>query len=131
MKVNILAILLLLLLFGCDSLSTDQSGPEPDPIKPQLLEKEPSLVNLDEIRESIGYPGIAREAEIEGTVKVRILIDEEGNYVRHITLQEGHPALLKAVSREIPRLQCNPAIQDGKPVKSWITIPFPFYLGNR
>lgn len=128
MKVNILAIFLLLLLCGCDSLSTDQSCPEPDPFKPQLLEKEPWPDNLDEIRQSIGYPAMAKEAEIEGTVELRILIDEEGNYVRHVALKEGHPALLKAVAREIQRLQCDPAIQAGKPVKCWITIPFRFSL---
>lgn len=66
------------------------------------LEKEPAPVNLNDIKNLIGYPPMAREAEIEGKVTVRIQVDKNGKYVKHIVLKDPHPLLTKAVTDKLP-----------------------------
>lgn len=101
---------------------------DPDPFQFIAVEKEPQPVNLDDIKKRIGYPPAAREAGIEGTVVVRVLVDEKGNYVKHIVLQSPHPLLEKAVVKELPNLKFTPGIQAGKPIRVWVNIPFRFTL---
>ncbi len=93
-----------------------------------VVEESPKALNMRDIKIRIGYPQEAREAGIEGNVVVRILVDQEGNYMRHIVLNEAHPSLQEAVERELPVLQFNPAVMDGKPVAFWVNIPFSFKL---
>ena len=45
------------------------------------VDQEAVPVNLDQIRKQVGYPQIARDAGIQGQVVIRVLIDENGNYV--------------------------------------------------
>lgn len=93
-----------------------------------LLEKEPIPLNLDEIKQQIGYPKRAKEQEIEGKVILRILLDRQGRYNRHSLLSDPHSLLSQAVSSQITQLRCTPGIQNGKPVWCWITLPFDFRL---
>jgi periplasmic protein TonB len=93
-----------------------------------LLEKEPVPVNLDELKGLIGYPSLAKEAEIEGKVTLRVLVDSHGNYVKHAVLKDPHPILTKAVTDKINQLKTTPGIQAGKPIKVWVTLPFNFVL---
>jgi len=93
--------------------------------------KEPTPINFEEIKKIIGYPAMAKEAEIEGRVIVRVLVDEKGNYIKHTVLKDPHPILTKAVTDKIDRLIFNPAIQNNKPIKGWITLPFHFSLLNK
>ncbi len=101
---------------------------EPNPYEFVLVEKEPAPVNMDDIKQRIGYPPQAKEAGIEGIVTVRVLVDENGNYVKHIVLNSPHPILTKAVEKELPKLKFTPGIQAGKPIKVWVNIPFRFKL---
>lgn len=93
-----------------------------------LLEKEPQAVNMDELRKLIGYPAMAIEAQIEGKVILRIQIDKNGDYVKHIVVKEPHPILTRAVTEKISHLKMTPGIQAGKPIKVWVTLPFDFHL---
>jgi periplasmic protein TonB len=92
------------------------------------LEKEPTPVNLDQLKGLIGYPPMAKEAEIEGKVIVRVQVDKTGHYVKHIVIKDPHPILTKAVTDKISQLSFTPGIQAGKPIKVWVTIPFDFKL---
>lgn len=89
---------------------------------------EPQPLNLDSVRGTIGYPEEAIEAEAQGTVVARILVDTSGNYVRHEIVRIVHPALALAVATHIDDLRFSPAISGGKPVMFWTNIPFPFKL---
>lgn len=101
---------------------------DPDPFKFVMVDQEPQPVNMDDIKKRIGYPPTAKEAGIEGVVVVRILVDKNGNYVKHIVMQSPHPLLTKAVEKEIRNLKFTPGIQAGRPIKVWVTIPFRFKL---
>ncbi len=91
-----------------------------------LVEREPAPTNLDDVKRMIGYPAAAYEAQIDGKVIVRILIDEKGNYLKHSVLKDPHPLLTQAVVAQVPKIKFSPAIKDGHPVKLWVTLPFDF-----
>jgi TonB family protein len=93
-----------------------------------LLEREPAPVNLNEIKQQIGYPKQAKEQEIEGKVVLRILLDRQGNYNRHVLLNDPPSVLSRAIVSHIRDLKCSPGIQNGKPVWCWVTLPFNFKL---
>ncbi len=93
-----------------------------------FAEEEPTPVNMADIQKLIGYPQIARDAGIEGTVVVRVLVDKSGNYDRHRVINQVHPILTKAVEEHIDKLRFSPAIQGGKPIPFWVNIPFNFKL---
>ncbi len=108
----------------------EEKPKDPDPFEFVAVEKQPQPVNLDDIKQRIGYPEQARQAHIEGKVVVRILVDENGRYVKHIVIKKAHPILVRAVEKEIPNLIFTPGIQSGKPIRVWVNIPFVFRLRN-
>ncbi|TAE56001.1 MAG: energy transducer TonB [Bacteroidetes bacterium] len=93
-----------------------------------FAEEEPKPVNLDDIKKLVGYPQIARDAGIQGTVVVRVLVDKKGNYGKHRIISQAHPVLAKAVEEHLAKLKFTPAIQGGKPIQFWVNIPFNFKL---
>lgn len=95
------------------------------------IKEGPLPKNLEEVRAAIGYPPLAKEAEIEGKVVLRILVDTTGAYVQHITVNKPPKILLKAVETHIAKLAFIPAVgYDDRPVYCWITVPFPFRLDD-
>lgn len=101
---------------------------EPDPNAFILVEKEPQPVNLTEIRKNISYPPQAKEAGITGKVILRILVNKEGEYDKHIVVKSPHKLLTDACVEQVKNLKFTPGIQAGKPIKVWVTIPFDFKL---
>ena len=93
-----------------------------------FVDKEPSPTNISEVRNAIGYPEQAIEENIQGTVVIRVLVDESGNYVKHKIVKEIHPALAEAVEAQIANVKFEPATQEGNAVKYWVNLPFPFKL---
>lgn len=101
---------------------------DPDPTAFIQVEKEPQPTNMDEIKKRIAYPPLAKEAGIQGKVIVRVLVDKEGRYKRHIVLRSPHKLLTEAVEKELPNLTFIPGLSNGQPIKVWVTIPFDFNL---
>lgn len=97
---------------------------------PELGSRQPLPLNMDEVRKSIGYPEVARTASIEGTVIMRVLVNEEGSIEEVICLKRVHILLLEAVQNHLLELKCVPAIHKGVYCSSWINIPFRFKLTN-
>jgi periplasmic protein TonB len=117
----------------CPDGDGTQVLPDEPEVKPTdfiLLEKEPQAVNLDELKKVIGYPPLAKEGEIQGKVVLRVMVDKNGDYVKHIVLDNPHPILTRAVESKISMLKMTPGIQAGKPIKVWVTLPFKFTLMN-
>ncbi|MDW3649563.1 MAG: TonB family protein [Bacteroidia bacterium] len=113
-------------------------GDEPevivDPDPPSTVfgsaDEEPVPINIKEIASLVGYPAVARQAEIQGKVIVRILVDKNGAYKKHKVLVDPHPLLTEAVEKHLDKLTFTPAIQGGRPIKFWINVPFDFRLLN-
>lgn len=111
---------------GCPVKVAENEDPNPDKFIP--VQKRPEPTNMDAVRQAIGYPTIAREGGIEGDVTLKILVDEEGKYVKHLVLKQVHPILLKEVEKHVSGLRFTPAIQGNKPIKFWLVVPFKFKL---
>jgi protein TonB len=93
------------------------------------VEKAPECVNLGQVRGSMRYPEIAREAGIEGRVTVKVLVNESGS-VSKVGAISGPDAFHDEVRDKAMDLQFTPGLQNGKPVKVWVTVPFNFKLKN-
>lgn len=73
------------------------------------------------------YPAIAKAASAEGTVGVRVTVDENGNVVAAEAVS-GHPLLQAAAVRAARDSKFDPAVVEGKPVKASGVISFTFAL---
>ncbi len=126
-RIVILGLLIATLIFSvgsCAFLRKGKCKKEPDPFLFVPVDEDPKPLN----QAKIAYPEEARQAGIEGTVILRVLIDKKGNYVKHIVMSSPHPLLTKAVETHIQKYKFTPAIKDGKPICYWLTMPFKFQL---
>lgn len=93
------------------------------------VEKAPECVNLAQVRSSMGYPEVARQAGIEGRVTVKVLVSEDGSVLKVGSIS-GPDVFADEVRDKSMNLQFTPGLQNGKPVKVWVTVPFNFKLKN-
>jgi len=91
------------------------------------VEKAPECVNLSQVRSSMQYPEIAREAGMEGRVTVKVLVGPDGNVIK-VGSVSGPDVFHDEVRSKANDLQFTPGLQNGKPVKVWVTVPFNFKL---
>jgi len=91
-----------------------------------VVEAAPEWLNQAEVLAAIGYPEAAKQQNISGKVMVRVLIDAEGHYVKHVYVTEPDPILVKAVTDHLPEVRFSPAVMAGKAIQTWVTIPFDF-----
>jgi len=91
------------------------------------VEKAPDAVNLSQIKSSIRYPEIAVQAGIEGRVTVRVLVNKEGRVI-DIGKLTGPVVFHDEVEEKVRQLRFTPGLQNGNPVRVWVTVPFNFEL---
>jgi protein TonB len=113
-----------------EEIKAPEPEKEPDVNEFIYVEKQPAPVNLDEIKKNIKYPTIAKEGNIQGKVIIKILVDKEGNPVKHHVVRSPHQLLTDACVKEIYKLKFTPGIQAQKPIKVWVQIPFDFKIGS-
>lgn len=102
---------------------------EPDPFEVHLGTM-PKPSNLDEIQKLIGYPREAAENGLQGKVDFKVLVDENGEYLKHITLKQTHPIFEKACAKHLKSLKFEPGKMGDQAVKVWVVIPFRFTLSK-
>lgn len=73
------------------------------------------------------YPEIARKAGITGQVVVEVLVSREGK-VEAIGKIIGNEIFHEAARKAALQWTFSPAIQNDKPVKVWVSLPFKFQL---
>ncbi len=73
------------------------------------------------------YPEMARQAELEGVVVLKVAIDESGQ-VREVLVLQSVEGLDEAALDAIYQWQFKPAEQRGVPVPVWFAIPIRFSL---
>ena len=78
-------------------------------------------------RPAPGYPPLAREGRVQGTVLVRVVVDETGKVIEAEPVC-GPRALQEASVQSARRWKFTPTLLDGVPVKVSGTITFNFTL---
>jgi protein TonB len=77
------------------------------------------------------YPESARREGREGSVLLRVLIDNQGRSKKvEINGSSGSEALDRAAAEAIKRWRFHPARYGDKPVESWLRIPIEFRLAE-
>ncbi len=75
------------------------------------------------------YPELARQAGIDGTVMLRVLVNEKGKVIRVSVLHSDvTPAMDQAAMEAVKKFRFKPARQRMKPVKAFMAIPIVFRL---
>ncbi|MEC9485956.1 MAG: energy transducer TonB [Prosthecochloris sp.] len=77
------------------------------------------------------YPDIARRAGIEGKVIVSVLIDEQGTPLKAQVVKRipgDQHVFDEAARKALMDSRYTPGIQNGRPVKVWLTVPMRFTL---
>lgn len=95
----------------------------PSPDEYVAFEKAPELVKMD----PPSYPDIAREAGVEGTVLVRVLVGDDG-FVKDMIIIQSVPMLDEAAADAAWTAVFKPALQKDRPVAVWMVIPLEFSL---
>jgi protein TonB len=91
------------------------------------VEKEPQPIGGIESQPKPKYPEIAQKAGIEGRVFVKVLVGKDGK-VEQIGEISG-PEVFHEVARAAAlQWTFSPAIQNDKPVRVWVSLPFVFKL---
>jgi protein TonB len=101
--------------------SVPEMDPDPETFVP--VEEEPYPVQSP----APVYPEMARAAEVEGTVRVRALVNKEGRIEKAFVVS-GHPMLDEAALAAVRAWVFKPALQQHRPVKVWVTVPIKFVL---
>ena len=110
-----------------DKEKEEPKKPEKEIFNPSEVEKSPSPVNLGSVRSSMKYPDIAIASGVEGTCVARILVGTSGEIVKVASIS-GPDVFHNEIESKIMNLQFTPAIQSGKAVKCYVSVPFKFNL---
>ena len=94
---------------------------EEEPVEIWKVEKQPEV--LKQVKPD--YPEIARKAGIEGRVTVNALVGKDGK-VEKVGEVTGPEVFHEAAQAAALQWEFTPAIQNDRPVKVWVAIPFNF-----
>lgn len=118
-------------------------GPPSPPSEPRIVPKPPpqkegelpalgDYVYVEELPEAItkvppSYPQAAREANVEGTVLVQVLVGRDGR-IADTKVVKSIPELDDAAVASARQWVFKPAMTAGKPVAVWVAVPIKFSL---
>ena len=96
---------------------------------PAVMEQLPTLAKGEkEMYMRVKYPMVARENGVQGTVQVRVQIDETGKIIQS-EIGKGIGAGCDEEALRVVRLSAfMPGILRGKPVTMWLTVPVSFKM---
>jgi protein TonB len=95
----------------------------PKPMEEIRLEMVPARIIK---MEKPAYPALAKLAQRNGEVIVRVRIESDGSISRTRIVKSAGPILDQVVTRAINEAHFAPAVTDSGPVASWLEIPFNF-----
>jgi TonB family protein len=102
------------------------SEPQPASAPPPSLEGR--VLNGSAIAKPAAvYPSLAKAARVQGTVAVKVIVDEEGR-VMAAQVDSGHPLLHASALKAAREARFSPTLLDGKPVKVYGLITYDFVL---
>jgi len=115
-----------LLLICLTSLASPQATPSPAPVSLADTIISRQIV----LRIAPVYPPLARQARIQGTVVLKIVIDESGG-VQNPQVVSGHPLLAPAAIEAVKKWRYMPYLLNGAPVEVETNVVVKFRLSDR
>jgi TonB family protein len=109
------------------TVTLDDNERDPARDEPIAVDKEP-YVDLSVLNRSVIYPQVAKRAGIEGKVAVRVLVRKDGKPKKNFIIESDSELLNKSAVDAVMQAKFLPAIQNGKPLACWITVPISFKL---
>ncbi len=77
------------------------------------------------------YPRIAKQAGIQGTVWIKVLIDKKGDVLKAQISQSSGTKVLDQAALDVAYVnKFRPASHDGKPIAMWVTYSVGFYIDS-
>lgn len=76
------------------------------------------------------YPEAAHRSKIEGAVVLTALIDFDGTIKKTKILNSSNELFTQAIEIASKKVKTNPAMQGGKAIQFWVTIPIKFELND-
>jgi protein TonB len=73
------------------------------------------------------YPPLARQARIQGTVRLEAVINKEGR-IEELKVVSGHPMLVQAALAAVQQWEYQPTMLNGAPVEVITTIDVNFTM---
>jgi periplasmic protein TonB len=102
-------------------------APQPKALGPVTLGSELSVACAE--RTPPAYPSLSRRFNEEGTVTLRVELDEQGAVAAaRIATSSGHARLDEAALAAVRGWRCTPAQRNGQPVRAVALQPFKFVL---
>ena len=86
---------------------------------------------IAELQKKLIYPSYAKENEIEGTVKVRAFVDQNGDVTRAEVEQGIGYGCDESARITVLYAKFNPGLIRGKPIKTQVVIPLEFKLPKK
>ena len=120
-------VLLAAFVLSVSSRVLAQSTPDPSPDEYIEVSGEPhETIPLEKL---IVYPESARRSGLEGRVALQALVGKDGSVEKVNVLRSDDNVFEDAAIDAIQREKYTPAMQNGTPVKVWITRTINFKLG--
>jgi periplasmic protein TonB len=92
----------------------------------------PELIGgLEAVQDLIRYPEMARRANIEGTVHLQFIVDENGRVVDPVVVRGIGGGCDEAALEAVRQVRFRPGVQRGRPVKVRFSIPVRFRLRDQ
>jgi periplasmic protein TonB len=114
MKSTLFSLLLFFFVLGFNSLAQNK---QPEPIG-----------GVEAILKNVVYPQSAIEANIQGKVLIKAIIDEKGNVVETEVINSIQKDCDQAAVDAIKKTKFTSGIKENKPVKAEVVIPIMFKL---
>jgi len=115
-------------IFASNKARVLPSEEEPGVYSSYKVDVPPRILNYEEVRTFMGYPAIAKDAGIQGSVVLKVLVNNKGEYVRHEVVEDFHPLLRIPCESFVHYLRFEPARLDQNKVACWLNVPFEFNL---
>jgi TonB family protein len=135
MKKFFLFILAAVLLYGCKE-GKDLTSPQGKQTFNKndysvQVERMPAIDGgVEAVQSKVVYPAEAKAANIQGRVHLLVYIDENGEVAEAEVMKGVHPLLDKAALDALKEVKFFPGYDDGKAVKTKVTLPVIFKLNG-
>ena len=119
---NIKAVFIIIIFISSMSsvMAQEKDGEYPMPIG-----------GIKAILQNVVYPEAAKAEKIQGLVKIKAVVAENGKVISAELVDEGNALLAEAAIAAVKATAFAPAVKDGKKVKAEVIIPVMFKLDDK